>query len=168
MYDELTEVDIQKMKDEIDYRTRELRPKLIEEVKVARGFGDLSENFEYKAAKQELNACKRRIRYLEGMISSARVISDHSGDDEVGLFDKVTVRIPSMGDREMVYQLVTTMRADALKGRITRESPVGKALAGRHAGETIHVQVNPEFGYDLVIVSIEKQEDDGSIQINAF
>ena len=168
MYDKLTKKDIEKMEQEVEHRKLVVRKEALEDVKEARAHGDLSENFEYKAAKQELNACKRRIRYLEGMISSARVISDHSGDDEVGLFDKVTVRIPSMGDREMVYQLVTTMRADALKGRITRESPVGKALAGRHAGETIHVQVNPEFGYDLVIVSIEKQEDDGSIQINAF
>jgi len=168
MHDELTAQDIEQMRAELRQRKTVLLPQLIEAVQEARAFGDLSENFEYKAAKQELNACKRRIRYLEGMISSARVISDHSSDDEVGLFDKVTVRIPSMGDREMVYQLVTTMRADALKGRITRESPVGKALAGRHAGETIHVQVNPEFGYDLVIVSIEKQADDGSIQINAF
>ena len=168
MYDELTEVDIKKMQEEINYRTRVLRPQLIEEAQTARAFGDLSENFEYKAAKQELNKCKRRIRYLEGMISSAKVISDDSKADEVGLYDKVTVRIPSMGDKEMVYQLVTTMRADALKGLITRESPVGKVLAGSHAGDTIHVQVNPDFGYDMVIVSIEKQEDDGSIQINAY
>ena len=89
MYDELTEVDIQKMKDEIDYRTRELRPKLIEEVKVARGFGDLSENFEYKAAKREKNRNDSRIRYLEKMIKTAHVISDTSKDDEVGINNKI-------------------------------------------------------------------------------
>ena len=83
MYDELTEVDIQKMKDEIDYRTRELRPKLIEEVKVARGFGDLSENFEYKAAKREKNRNDSRIRYLQRMVDTAKVISDHSSGDVV-------------------------------------------------------------------------------------
>ena len=76
MYDELTEVDIQKMKDEIDYRTLQLRPKLIEEVKVARGFGDLSENFEYKAAKREKNRNDSRIRYLQRMVDTAKVISD--------------------------------------------------------------------------------------------
>ena len=168
MHDELTAQDIEQMRTELrQHKTVDL-PKLITAVQEARAFGDLSENFEYKAAKQELNKCKRRIRYLEGMISSAKVISDDSKADEVGLYDKVTVRIPSMGDKEMVYQLVTTMRADALKGLITRESPVGKVLAGSHAGDTIHVQVNPEFGYDMVIVSIEKQEDDGSIQINAY
>lgn len=168
MHDELTAQDIAQMKEELRERKSVTLPKLIEAVKEARAFGDLSENFEYKAAKQELNKCKRRIRYLEGMIGSAKVISDHSGDDEVGLFDKVTVRIPSMGNREMTYQIVTTMRADALKGRITRESPVGKALAGRHAGETVHVQVSPDFGYDMEITAIEKQEDDGSIHINAY
>ena len=94
MYDELTEVDIQKMKDEIDYRTRELRPKLIEEVKVARGFGDLSENFEYKAAKREKNRNDSRIRYLQRMVDTAKVISDHSSGDVVGLFDKVVIYIP--------------------------------------------------------------------------
>ena len=94
MYDELTEVDIQKMKDEIDYRTRELRPKLIEEVKVARGFGDLSENFEYKAAKREKNRNDSRIRYLQRMVDTAKVISDHSSFDVVGLFDKVVIYIP--------------------------------------------------------------------------
>ena len=168
MHDDLTAQDIAMMQKELDHRKLELMPELIEEVKRTRAFGDLSENFEYKAAKQELNKCKRRIRYLEGMISSAKVITDRSGKDEVGLYDRVTVQIPSMGNQEMTYQLVTTMRADMLKGRITRESPVGCALAGRHTGDTVHVQVRPDFGYDMVILSIEKQEDDGSIKINEF
>ena len=109
MYDELTEVDIQKMKDEIDYRTRELRPKLIEEVKVARGFGDLSENFEYKAAKREKNRNDSRIRYLQRMVDTAKVISDHSSGDVVGLFDKVVIYIPD-DDEEQTIRLVTTLR----------------------------------------------------------
>lgn len=168
MHDELTAQDIQQMRDELQQHKRVNLPKLIEAVKEARAFGDLSENFEYKAAKMELNKCKRRIRYLEGMIGSAVVIDDTSDDNEVGLFDKVTVSIPSMGGKEMTYQIVTTMRADALQGRITRESPVGKALAGRHEGDTVHVQVNAGFGYDMEIIDIEKVEDDGSIKINEF
>ena len=168
MHDELTAQDIRQMREELRQRRTVELPKLLEAVKEARAFGDLSENFEYKAAKMELNKCKRRIRYLEGMIGSAKVISDDSGEDQVGLFDKVTVRIPSMGNREMTYQIVTTMRADALQGRITRESPVGKALAGRREGETVHVQVSADFGYDMEIVDILKQEDDGSIPINEF
>lgn len=168
MHDELTAQDIQQMREELRQRRTVELPKLLEAVKEARAFGDLSENFEYKAAKMELNKCKRRIRYLEGMIGSAKVVSDDSAEDQVGLFDKVTVRIPSMGNREMTYQIVTTMRADALQGRITRESPVGKALAGRREGETVHVQVSADFGYDMEIVDILKQEDDGSIPINEF
>ena len=118
MYDELTEVDIQKMKDEIDYRTRELRPKLIEEVKVARGFGDLSENFEYKAAKREKNRNDSRIRYLQRMVDTAKVISDHSSGDVVGLFDKVVIYIPD-DDEEQTIRLVTTLRQNALEGLIS-------------------------------------------------
>ncbi len=168
MHDELTAQDIQQMRDELQQHKRVNLPKLIEAVKEARAFGDLSENFEYKAAKMELNKCKRRIRYLEGMIGSAVVISDTSEEDEVGLFDKVTVCIPSMGNKEMTYQIVTTMRADALQGRITRESPVGKALVGRREGDIVHIQVNASFGYDVEILDIEKLEDDGSIKINEF
>ena len=167
MYDELTRSDLQKMQEEIDYRVQTLRPKLIEDVQTARAFGDLSENFEYKAAKAELNKCKRRIRYLENMIKSAVVIDDQSDANEVGLFDKVTVKMAGM-EQTMTYQIVTTMRADALKGLITRESPVGQAIVGHCAGETVKVQVNSDFSYDLEILSIEKQEDDGSIPITSY
>ena len=130
MHDELTAQDIEQMRAELKERKTTALPELIKAVQEARAFGDLSENFEYKTAKQELNKCKRRIRYLEGMISSAKVITDRSGEDEVGLYDRVTVQIPSMGNQEMTYQLVTTMRADMLKGRITREIP-GGLRAGR-------------------------------------
>ena len=157
MYDELTEVDIQKMKDEIDYRTRELRPKLIEEVKVARGFGDLSEN----------NRNDSRIRYLQRMVDTAKVISDHSSGDVVGLFDKVVIYIPD-DDEEQTIRLVTTLRQNALEGLISKESPVGKAVMGHRAGETVHVQVNENVGYDIVIRSVEKGQDDDSLPISAY
>ena len=139
MYDELTEVDIQKMKDEIDYRTLQLRPKLIEEVKVARGFGDLSENFEYKAAKREKNRNDSRIRYLQRMVDTAKVISDHSSGDVVGLFDKVVIYIPDDDEEQTI-----------------------------RAGETVHVQVNENVGYDIVIRSVEKGQDDDSLPISAY
>ena len=167
MYDELTKVDIQKMQDEIDYRTRVLRPQLIEEVKVARGFGDLSENFEYKAAKREKNRNDSRIRYLERMVSTAKVISDTSGDDVIGLFDKVVIYIEE-DDEEQEIELVTTLRQNALKGLISNESPVGKAVMGHRAGETVHVQVNETVGYDIVIRSVEKGQDDDSLPISAY
>ena len=167
MYDELTEVDIQKMKDEIDYRTRELRPKLIEEVKVARGFGDLSENFEYKAAKREKNRNDSRIRYLQRMVDTAKVISDHSSGDVVGLFDKVVIYIPD-DDEEQTIRLVTTLRQNALEGLISKESPVGKAVLGRRSGDRVQVDMGGGRGYWLQILSIEKGSDDGSIPIGSF
>jgi len=164
MYDELTQVDIQKMRDEIDYRTRELRPKLIEEVKTARAFGDLSENFEYKAAKREKNRNDSRIRYLQRMVDTAKVITDHS---TVGLFDSVVIYIPD-DDEEQTIRLVTTLRQNALEGLISKESPVGKAVMGHRAGETVHVQVNENVGYDIVIRSVEKGQDDDSLPISAY
>ena len=167
MYDELTEVDIQKMKDEIDYRTRELRPKLIEEVKVARGFGDLSENFEYKAAKREKNRNDSRIRYLQRMVDTAKVISDHSSGDVVGLFDKVVIYIPD-DDEEQTIELVTTLRQNALKGLISKESPVGKAILGKKVGDRVEIVVSPEMKYTVEIRSITPGEDDASLEISSY
>ena len=167
MYDELTEVDIQKMKDEIDYRTRELRPKLIEEVKVARGFGDLSENFEYKAAKREKNRNDSRIRYLQRMVDTAKVITDHSTGDTVGLFDSVVIYIPD-DDEEQTIRLVTTLRQNALEGLISKESPLGAAVIGHKAGERVYVRVNDDYGYYAEIRSIEKGQDDASLEISAY
>ena len=167
MYDELTEVDIQKMKDEIDYRTRELRPKLIEEVKVARGFGDLSENFEYKAAKREKNRNDSRIRYLERMIKTATVIDVSSNADEIGLFDKVTIYIEE-DDEEQTIELVTTLRQNALKGLISKESPVGKAILGKKVGDRVEIVVSPEMKYTVEIRSITPGEDDASLEISSY
>ncbi len=138
MYDELTAVDIQKMEEEITYRRLTLRPKLIEDVKTAREFGDLSENFEYKAAKREKNRNDSRIRYLERMIKTAKVIDAASEPDEIGLFDRVTIYIEE-DDEEQTIQLVTTLRQNALKGLISKESPVGKAVMGHKTGERVTV-----------------------------
>jgi len=167
MYDELTEIDIQKMREEIRYRVQELRPKLIEDVQTARAFGDLSENFEYKCAKQEKNRNESRIRYLERMIRTAKVISAGSREDVVGLFDTVVVFNEKL-QKEMTLRLVTTLRADARKGLISKESPVGRALLGRKAGETVHVKAGDSLQYDMVIRSIEKGEDDASLAISSF
>lgn len=167
MYDELTEVDIKKMQEEINYRTRVLRPQLIEEVQTARAFGDLSENFEYKAAKQEKNRNESRIRYLENMIRTAKVLPDEPVTDGVGLYDKVTVFLEDEGDTE-TYQIVTTMRQDALHGLISKESPMGRALLGRKVGETFRIQVNDSYGYDAKVLAIEKGEDDGSAPLTGF
>lgn len=167
MHDELTQVDIKKMQEELDYRRIELRPQLIEDVKVAREFGDLSENFEYKAAKREKNRNDSRIRYLERMIKTATVISAESGADEAGLFDTVTIYIEE-DDEEQTIQLVTTLRQNALEGRISKESPVGKAVLGRKVGDRATVEVSPDYHYDIVIRSIQKGADDESLPISAY
>ena len=167
MHNELTEQDLRMMREELDHRRVILRPQLLEAVKEARAFGDLSENFEYKAAKQEKNRNESRIRFLENMIKTAVVISDHSGADLVGLYDRVTVYMEDDDETE-VYQIVTTMRQDVLKGLISKESPVGRRLLGRRVGDRVHIQVNESYGYDVVIRAIEKGTDDGEIPLNKY
>ncbi len=167
MHNELTKTDIQKMREELDYRRITLRPQLLEEVKVARGFGDLSENFEYKAAKQEKNKNESRIRYLENMIKTAVVIEDHSSADTVGLYDKVTIWLEE-DEEEETWQVVTTVRQDVSHGLISKESPMGCALMGRRVGDRFLVQVNKDFGYWAVVRAIEKGRDDGSAELNRF
>lgn len=167
MHDELTQVDIDKMKEELQHRIQVLRPQLIEEVKVARSFGDLSENFEYKAAKREKNRNDSRIRYLQNMIKTAVVIDGTSQGEGIALFDKVTFLVEDDGTQETI-QLVTTLRQDALKGLISKESPVGRAVLGHRAGDRVQVQMENGSTYWLQIRSVEKGRDDGSIPIGSF
>lgn len=167
MHNALTKKDIELMQKELDERRIVLRPKLLEAVKVARAFGDLSENFEYKAAKQEKNKNESRIRFLENMIRTARVIDEGSKNGGVALYDRVTVYLPEDGETEAL-QVVTTMRKDPLKGIISRESPVGRALLGKKLGDIVHIQVDEHYGYDMVIRAIEKGQDDGSLPINSY
>ena len=164
MNNELTQMDIDKMQQELDERRLKLMPELIEEVKRTRAFGDLSENYEYKAAKQAQNRNKSRIRYLERMIASAHIIEDRSGDGEVGLYDRVELYLPE-DDETMDIQVVTTVRCDPLSGLISKESPLGRAVLGRHVGDSVHVQVDESYGYEAQIRSITKQKDDGSAPI---
>ncbi|MBQ3380155.1 MAG: GreA/GreB family elongation factor [Oscillospiraceae bacterium] len=161
MHDELTKEDLRKMQEELDFRRLTLMPELIEEVKRTRAFGDLSENFEYKAAKQAQNKNRSRIRYLEGMIKTARVFEDRSDASSVGLFDKVEIYMPE-DDETDVIQVVTTVRCDPRKGLISKESPFGKTVLGKKVGDRFTVQVSDTYSYEAVIRSIEKCEDDGS------
>ena len=167
MHDELTAVDIQKMKEEMDYRIRVLRPQLIEEVQTTRAFGDLSENFEYKCAKQAKNKNDSRIRYLDRMIRTAKVIVPESEENVVGLFDTVVIFNEKLG-KEMTLRIVTTLRQDALKGLISKESPVGKALLGHRVDDRVLVKVSDDLQYHLVIRSIEKGVDDESLAISSY
>lgn len=167
MHNELTQGDLHLMEEELNQRRITLRPQLLEAVKEARAFGDLSENFEYKAAKQEKNHNESRIRFLENMIRTAVVVTGEAGADTVGLYDKVTVYLEE-DDADEVWQLVTTMRQDALRGLISKESPVGRALLGKKVGERFCVQVNDTYSYYAVVKAIEKGQDDGTVPLNRF
>ena len=158
MYDKLTENDIKKMQEEIDYRKLVVRPKELEAVKEARAQGDLSENFEYKAAKQDKNRNESRIRYLEKMIKTAHVISDTSKDDEVGINNTVQVYIEEADETE-TYKLVTTVRGNSLKRYVSIDSPLGKAILGHKVGDRVTVKVSDAYSYDLIIKSIENTAD---------
>ena len=166
MYNQLTKKDIEAMEAEIEERKLVIRPQLLEAVKEARAHGDLSENFEYYAAKREKNKNESRIRFLERMIKTAEVIPDESKEDEVGMNNTVEVQFEEDGSIEK-YKIVTTMRGNSLEGLISVESPIGKALMGHKAGDRVYVQVNDSFGYYLLIKSIENTEDDGSDKIRS-
>ena len=167
LYNELTRQDIEKMEAELSDRIINQRPELIEEVKRTRAFGDLSENYEYKAAKQAKNRNESRIRYLQNMIKTATIIEDRSADDEIGLFDKVTLYIEE-DDETMVVQVCTTVRTDPRLGLVSKESPLGSAILGHRAGETVSVRVSETYSYDVQIKSIEKSEDDGSAPLLSY
>ena len=167
MNDELTKIDIQKMQEELDHRASTLRPEIIEEVKRTRAFGDLSENYEYKAAKQAQRQNDSRMRYLERMIKTATIIDDDAKADEVGLFDKVTLYLEE-DDEEQVISIVTTVRCDPSLGFISKESPLGKAVLGKKAGDRGTVRVSDTYSYDFVIRALEKGEDDGSAPLMQY
>ena len=167
MHDELTANDIKKMEEELEYRKLVLRPQILDDVKTARGFGDLSENFEYKEAKRAKGRNDSRIRYLEAMIKTAVIIDGHAEEGVVGLYDKVTVYIPE-DDEEEVYQIVTDVRYDVSAGFVSKESPFGKTVLGKKLGDRCTIQVNPDFGYDVIIKSIEKMEDDDTAPLASY
>ena len=167
MHDELTAVDMKKMREELREREEVLMPKILEDVKVARSFGDLSENFEYKAAKAEQRKNMSRIRYLKQMLASAVVIDAKSDAGVAGLFDRVTLYLED-DDEEVAVRFVTTLRQNALEGLISKESPLGAAVLGHRVGERVYVHVNDDYGYYAQIRSIEKGEDDASLEISAY
>ena len=167
MYDELTKVDIEKMEEEIRYREHELRPQLLEALKTARSFGDLSENFEYKAAKQDLRKCDSRLRYLRRMIATAKVITVNNVSDAVELFDRVEIYYEEDDETEVI-QLMTTLRQDALNSVISKESPLGRAVIGKKVGDRCLVRVNDSYSYYVQIRSIQKGSDDTSLPISTF
>lgn len=167
MYDKLTENDIKKLEEEIEYRKLVVRKNAIAAVKEAREHGDLSENFEYHAAKKDKNKNESRIRYLERMIRTAQVIEDDSAEDEVGMNNTVRLYFEEDNEEE-TYKLVTTIREDSLSGRISNESPIGRAIMGHKVGDRVFVKVNDSYGYYVVIRSIEKTTDDSDDRIRGY
>lgn len=167
MYDELTEVDIKKMKEELEYRLTKVRPEILEDVKLARSHGDLSENAEYHAAKRERGKNESRIRYLRNMIKTAVIIDSSSNNDEVGLFDTVTYYVEE-DDCEEQVRIVTTLRRNPFERIISKESPLGTALMGKKVGDRVQVNIDNGYSYYIVIRKIEKGEDDSSLDIRKF
>ena len=167
MGEKLTKSDVEKIQEEIDYRKRVVRKEAIEAVKEARAQGDLSENFEYYAAKKDKNKNESRIRYLERMLKTAQVISDESKEDEVGLNNTVDLYFEE-DDLTEEYRLVTSIRGNSLKNMISTESPIGKAILGKKEGDRVYIQVNENYGYYVVIKKIKKTTDDSQDEIRKF
>lgn len=159
MREKLTKSDVQKIQEEIDHRKLVVRPECLEAVREARAQGDLSENFEYYAAKKEKNQNESRIRYLENMLKNAIVISDVSKDDEVGLNKTITLYMED-DDEEEVYKLVTSIRGNSMNNIISTESPLGKAILRRKVGDRVEVKANETYSYWVVIRKIENTGDE--------
>ncbi len=167
MRERLTENDVQKIKEEIEYRKLVVRKEAIAAVQEARAHGDLSENFEYKAAKKDKNANESRIRYLERMLKNCILISSVSDNDEVGMNKWVTVYIED-DEEEEAYKIVTSVRGNSRENLISIESPLGKALCGRKVGERVYVAIKENIGYFVVIKSISQAEDEDKDRIRKF
>ena len=155
------------MEEEIEHRKLVVRPKALEDLKTARAQGDLSENFEYYAAKRFKNQNESRIRYLEKMIKTANVIDDTSAEDEAGINNRVTVEMLDDGSVEE-YKIVTTVRSNSLEGLISIESPLGKALLGKRVDDVVTVRVNENIEYEVRIKAIDKTEDDSNDKIRSY
>jgi len=167
MGEKLTKSDVEKIEKEIEHRKLVVRKEAIEAVKEARAQGDLSENFEYYAAKREKNQNESRIRYLERMLKNAQIVSDESKDDEVGINNTVELYMED-DDEVETYRLVTSIRGSSLKGMISTESPLGKAIFRHKVGDRVYVKVNDTAGYYVVIKGIENTSDDTGDQIRSF
>ena len=159
MKHQITAEDVKKMEEEIEYRKLVVRKEAIEAVKEARAQGDLSENFEYYAAKQYKNKNESRIRYLERMLKNAKIVSDTSKADEVGINNTIEVYFEDDDETE-TYRLVTSIRGNSLQGLISIESPLGKAIQGHKVGDRVLVKTNGNDGYYIVIKNIDNTTDD--------
>ena len=166
MGEKLTRTDYKKIEEEIEHRKVVVRKELLESVKEARAHGDLSENFEYHAAKKEKNRNESRIRYLERMLKTAEIIEDESASDEIGLNNTVELYFEE-DDEVETYRIVTSVRGNSMDGRISIESPIGKAILGHKVGDRVFVEVNKDFGYYVLVKNIIKTHNEEE-QIRSF
>ncbi len=167
MYDRLTKTDIAKMQEEIDYRRLELAPQILQALKEAKAQGDLSENFEYHAAKREKGRNESRIRYLERMIRTAHIFEEEVNNDEVGMNNTVVLFSEKAG-REIDFRIVTTIRSNPLKRLISIESPIGKAIYRHKVGDRCLVEPENGESYWVEIRSIDKTTDDSEDKISSY
>lgn len=167
MRNQLTKKDVERIEQEIEHRKLVVRQECLEAVKEARAHGDLSENFEYHAAKKDKNKNESRIRYLERMLKTSEIISEESADDEVGLNNTITLYMED-DDEEETYRLVTSVRGNSMKNMISTESPIGKAILGHKVGERVEIRVSDTFSYFAEIRKIENTMDDGSDELRKF
>lgn len=167
MREQLTKSDVKKIEEEIEYRKLVVRKQAIEAVKEARAHGDLSENFEYHAAKKEKNKNESRIRYLERMLKTAEIVSDVSREDEIGINNTVTVYFEE-DDEEQIFRLVTSIRGNSMKNLISTESPIGKAILGHKVGDRVKIKVNENYSYYIVIKQIENTPEDENDKIRGY
>ena len=168
MHDKLTKQDIALMEKELEDRRLNICPKIMEEVKRTRAYGDLSENYEYKAAKDAQRSNDSRMRYLENMIKTARIIDEDQGrPGGVKLYDRVTLWLPE-DQEEMVIQVVSTVRTNPREGRISLESPLGKAVLGARVGEVLTVRVNDTYSYDAEVRAVDPAADDGTAPLLSY
>ena len=167
MREKLTKSDVEKIREEIEHRKLVERQELIEAVKEARSHGDLSENFEYHAAKKEKNRNESRIRYLERMLKTAVIVEDESKEDEIGLNN--TVEVYCEDDEEVeTYRIVTSVRGSSLNGLVSIESPLGKALLGHKEGDRVFIKVNDDFGYYVIVKKVIKTQSEDEDHIRSF
>lgn len=167
MREQLTEHDVKKIEEEIEYRKLVVRKEAIEAVKEARAHGDLSENFEYHAAKKDKNRNESRIRYLERMLKTAKIVEDTSASNEVGLNNLVEVYFPE-DDETSTFKLVTSIRGNSLDGKISIESPLGKAILKKKVGDRVKVKVSDDYSYEIEIRSIQKTTEDENDRIRSY
>lgn len=167
MRDQLTKSDVKKIQEEIEHRKLVVRKEAIEAVKEARAHGDLSENFEYHAAKKDKNKNESRIRYLERMLKTAIIVDDSSKEDEVGINNTVELYMED-DDEVETYRLVTSIRGSSIHGLISIESPLGKAILGKKLNERVYVKVNDQFGYYVVIKKIINTNNEEEDQIRSY